>query len=49
VVGVFVIMLLKILGGALIIALWGYGLYIRGGYRKRKHEADVQTLFSGKR
>jgi hypothetical protein len=23
---------LKIIAGALIVALWGYGLYVRGGY-----------------
>lgn len=38
---------LKIIGGALIVTLWGYGLYVRGAYSKRKHKAGVQTLFTG--
>ncbi len=38
---------LKIIAGALIVALWAYGLYVRGGYSKRNHKARVQTLFSG--
>ncbi len=38
---------LKIIVGALIVALWGYGLYVRGGFGKRNHKAGVQTLFSG--
>jgi hypothetical protein len=42
-----VVVALKIIAGALIVALWGYGLYVRGGYSKRNHKAGVQTLFSG--
>ena len=38
---------LKVIGGALLVALWGYGLYVRGGYSKRNHKAGVQTLFTG--
>lgn len=37
---------LKIVAGAFIVTLWGYGLYLRGGYSKRNHKAGVQTLFS---
>jgi hypothetical protein len=40
---------LKIVEGALIVTLWGYGLYVRGGFSKRDHKAGVQTLFSGNR
>ena len=42
-----VVIALKIIGPALIVALWGYGLYLRGGYAKRDNRAGVQTLFSG--
>jgi hypothetical protein len=42
-----VVIALKILAGTLIVALWGYGLYVRGGYSKRNRKAGVQTLFSG--
>lgn len=42
-----VIIALKFVGGALIVAVWAYGLYVRGGYSKRNHKAGVQTLFSG--
>ena len=41
--------LLKALGIATIVAVWAYGLYLRGGYRNRKHDVDVQTLFSGRK
>ena len=37
----------KIIAGVFIVALWGWGLYVRGGYSKRNHKAGVQTLFSG--
>jgi hypothetical protein len=40
---------LKLIGGVAIIALWGYGLYLRGGYRGRDHKAGVRTLFSGEK
>lgn len=40
---------LKALGIVAIVAVWAYGLYLRGGYQKRKHDADVQTLFSGRK
>jgi hypothetical protein len=40
---------LKIVGGIIVVTLWGYSLYMRGGYRDRKHKADVQTLFSVKK
>jgi hypothetical protein len=42
-----VVIALEIIAGALIVALWGYGLYVRGRYSKRNHKAGVQTLFSG--
>jgi len=42
-----VVIALKIISAALILALWGYGQYVRGGYAKRDHKAGVQTLFSG--
>jgi hypothetical protein len=42
-----IVIALKIIAGGLIVTLWGYGLYVRGGYSKRNHKAGVQTLFSG--
>jgi hypothetical protein len=46
---VIVLTVLKVVGGVIIMALWAYGLYVRGRYHDRDQTANVQTLFSGKK